>query len=208
MKGAMEEVIEPAISVAFAIILAMVLGSVAYLFLDILGNELSTRHPSLLSLQYAGLTAAVASAPQKAVYCHKIYPVVNMLVAWMKEDGSSPSFITATVTENSATAVAFQTEKEVAQEELTKPSEVTNEIIGNLLVPIAFPILKVVRQSVKDSLKYRDVALYIGPMPQPYPVASVFVITKNKPFTVAMLKNETGIYVFEVKDLGECDALV
>ncbi len=155
MRGALEEVIEPALSIAMAIILAMVIGGIAYIFLDILGKELSARHPALLSLQYAGLTAAVASAPQKAVYCHRIHPAADMLTVW------TDSAVLTQITEVSAVSAAFGSPR-----------------------------------------------IYIGQMPQPYQISASFNIRRNTPIIIAMQKNETGIHVFEIDSMEECEALV
>lgn len=158
----MEEVIEPVLSIGFSIILAIILGGVAYVFLDILGKELATRHPFLLSLQFAGMTTAVASAPQKAVFCHRLHPAVNMEVGWAKRETGGMGVILTRVTESGSVAEAVGGS-------------------GNI---------------------------YVGPMPQPYPVRAYFEIRKSDPFTVAIQKNETGLYVFEVDDLSECEPLV
>jgi hypothetical protein len=110
MRGTMEEVIEPAIAIALALILAFIMGAVAYVFLDILGRELTNRHPTMLALQFAGITSAVASAPQGAVYCHRIRPVIYIDLRWKKASDSSLSTVLIGVREYSATSRTFQSD--------------------------------------------------------------------------------------------------
>ena len=107
MRGGAEEAIEPITSLALAIILAMVIGGIAYEFLDIMGREMSSRQPSFVSLQFAGLTAAVASAPQRAVYCNRIVPTVYMTMRWIKKDAMGPGVILTQVNEDTAVSNAY-----------------------------------------------------------------------------------------------------
>jgi hypothetical protein len=107
MKG-MIEILEPFIAITFAVILATIMGATAYKFLDILGREMTERHPSMLSLQLAGLTAAVASAPQQAVYCQKVQPGVDLATKFQKNGLSGFSVVVSGIRETSATASLFE----------------------------------------------------------------------------------------------------
>ena len=108
MRGDVVEIIEPLISIAFAVIITTVMGFTAYLLLDIMGKELSKQHPTLLSLQLAGITSAVASAPQDAVYCMEIKAPVEIAIKWQKNDKKGMSVVVTGVREATATSRSFK----------------------------------------------------------------------------------------------------
>lgn len=93
MRGDVDSIMGTFTASAFGILLAVIIGSMCYLFMDILTDVLTEQNPALLAIQLAGATAAVSSAPNQATYCFTNYPIKEMSVYWIKPYSNSSSGI-------------------------------------------------------------------------------------------------------------------
>lgn len=97
MRGDIEEDLGPFISIALSIVLALIIGTMTYIFIDLLMNMMAAQQPALIALQLAGASAAVSAAPQKAVYCFRIFPFERMGTFWLKPADDSKSTVLLSV---------------------------------------------------------------------------------------------------------------